>query len=181
MKLNLRDLQALLQENGILINFAGRFTQEIIEELGDAVKRYLETENTPQSDTHNVFAVFIEQTQNIKNYGRAKESTPLGERIAASGIVAIGKSEAGYYVSSGNLIDAGDAARLTEALDALAGLDKAQLKKVYKEKLRQEVPPGAQSAGIGLIDMARRAAKPLEYAIASLDETMAFFTLKVYV
>lgn len=181
MKLGLRDLQALLQENGILINFSGRFTQEIIEELGDAVKRYLETENTPQSYTYNVFAVFIEQTQNIKNYGRAKEDTELGERIAASGIVAIGKSKEGYFVSSGNLIESSDAKKLTASLDALAQLDKAQLKKLFKERMRQEVPPGAQSAGIGLIDMARRSAKPLEYAVMQIDGILAFFTLKVYV
>lgn len=181
MELSLRDLQALLQENGILISFSGRFTQEIIEELGDAVRRYLETENTPQSDTYNVFAVFIEQTQNIKNYGREKEATAWGERIAASGIVAIGKSEAGYFVSSGNLIERSDAAHLCVALDALAQLDKAQLKKLYKEKIRQSVPPDAQSAGIGLVDMARRSSRALEYAVSQIDETLAFFTLKVYV
>lgn len=181
MRLGLRDLQALLQENGVLISFSGRFTQEIIEELGDAVKRYLETENTPQSDTYNVFAVFIEQTQNVKNYGRAKEGTPLGERIATSGIVAIGKSEHGYFIASGNVIDLRDAQALTAALDALAGLDKTRLKKLYKEKMRGNVPPGAQGAGIGLIDMARRASKPLEYVLSPLDETTAFFTLKIYV
>ena len=43
---NLIGLQKVLQNYGVLITFSGRFTQEVIEELGDAVKKYLETDAT---------------------------------------------------------------------------------------------------------------------------------------
>jgi uncharacterized protein YqgQ len=181
MELNLLDLQRLLQNYGVLINFSGRFTQEIIEELGDAVKKYLETEATSQNDTYNVFSVFIEQTQNIKNYGAQKSGSPLGERIASSGIVAIGKSEAGYFVSSGNLMANKDIAFLTSRLDEISVLDKAGLKKLYKEQMKKDIPLGSTGAGLGLIDMARRASLPLQYSVVQLDEQVSFFTLKVYV
>jgi len=181
MELNLLDLQQVLQKNGILINFSGRFTQAIIEELGDAVKKYLETDSTSQNDTYNVFSVFIEQTQNIKNYGAHKSETPMGERISNSGIVAIGKSDAGYFVSSGNIIDNKDSNSLVARLDEISGLDKAGLKKFYKEQMKKDIPPGSTGAGLGLIDMARRASRPLHYSVVQLDEQVSFFTLKVYV
>lgn len=181
MELNLLDLQKLLQNFGVLISFSGRFTQAIIEELGDAVKKNLETEATSQNDTYNVFSVFIEQTQNIKNYGAQKSGSPMGDRIASSGIVAIGKSEAGYFVSSGNLVENQDIALLTPRLDEIATLDKAGLKKLYKEQMKKDVPPGSTGAGLGFIDMARRASRPLNYSMVRLDEHVTFFTLKVYV
>ena len=181
MELNLLDLQKVLQKYGILINFSGRFTQEIIEELGDAVKKYLETDATSQNDTFNVFSVFIEQTQNIKNYGAKKTGSLNWERIVNSGIVAIGKSEAGYFVSSGNIIENADIARLTSRLDEISGLDKAGLKKLYKEQIKKDISPENCGAGLGLIDMARRSSRPLHYSIISLDERVSFFTLKVYV
>ncbi|WP_371376256.1 SiaB family protein kinase [Sporomusa aerivorans] len=181
MTMDLLDLQKLLQNFGVLISFSGRFTQEIIEELGGAVKKYLETEATSQNDTYNVFAVFIEQTQNIKNYSSLQSSSLAGERIANSGIVAIGKSEEGYFVSSGNLVATGDVALLAARLDEIASLDKTGLKKLYKEQLKKEIPPGCSGAGLGLIDMARRASKPLHYSVVPLDETISFFTLKAYV
>ena len=82
MQTNLLELQKILQQHGVLISFSGRFSQEIIEELGDAVKKYLETESISQTETYNVFSVFIEQTQNIKNYCGQKVNSPYLDRIA---------------------------------------------------------------------------------------------------
>lgn len=179
MELNLLELQKVLQGYGVLINFSGRFTQEIIEELGDAVKKYIETEDTSQHDTYNVFSVFIEQTQNIKNYSAQKEGTPFGERIANSGIVAIGRSENGYFVSSGNIIEEKDIAPLIGKLDEISAQDKTGLKKMYKEQLKKELPPGSLGAGLGLIDMARRSPLPLQYSVYRIDAHLSFFTLTV--
>jgi hypothetical protein len=181
MEINLIDLQKFLQGYGVLISFSGRFSQEIIEELGDAVKKHLESEATSQNDTFNVFSVFIEQTQNIKNYSARKSGSTLGERIANSGIVAIGKSGTGYFVSSGNLIDSRDVGLLAAKLDVLIAQDKAGLKKLYKQQLKKDMPPGATGAGLGLIDIARKASQPLKYSMVRLDEDSSFFTLQVQV
>lgn len=181
MEMNLLDLQRLLQSYGVLISFSGRFTQAIIEELGEAVKKYLETETMSQTATYNVFSIFIEQTQNIKNYSCQKNGMPLGDRIANSGIVAIGKSEDGYYVSSGNLIERTDLSELISRLNQLENQDKAGLKKLYKEQMKKDILPGSSGAGLGLIDMARRASRPLSHTVVMLDAQLAFFTLKVYI
>jgi len=179
MEINLIDLQKTLQENGILISFSGRFSQEIIEELGDAVKKYLETESISQKDTYNVFSVFIEQTQNIKNYSALKNNCSVRAKIANSGIVTIGKSDTGHFVSSGNIMESTDAYALAQKLDIISSLDRAGLKKLYKEQMKKEMLPESTGAGLGLIDMARKASRPLQYSINKLDEEFHFFTLKV--
>jgi len=136
METNLMNLQKEMQNYGVLISFCGRFSQEIIEELGDAVKKYLETEDASQHENFNVFAIFIEQTQNIKNYSAQKGSVALGDRIANSGIVAIGKSTTGYFVSSGNFIENKDVQSLRAQLDTIVAQDKTGLKKMYKEQMK---------------------------------------------
>jgi len=180
MEMNLLDLQKILQKYGALISFSGRFTQAVIEELGDAVKKYLETEAISQNDTYNVFSVFIEQTQNIKNYSSQRSGLPMGDKIANSGIITIGKSEDGYFVSSGNVIENKDIPILIARLNEIAMQDKAGLKKLYKEQMKKPIPPDSTGAGLGLIDMARRAKRPLSHSIVSLDDQISFFTLKVY-
>jgi hypothetical protein len=181
MQTNLYELQKVLQGFGVLISFSGRFSQEIIEELGDAVKKYIETETLSQTDTYNVFSVFIEQTQNIKNYCTLKSQGPYADKIANSGIVTIGKTPHGYYVSAGNLVEVADAANVTTRLDRIVGLDKPALKKCYKEQLKAEIAPGQIGAGLGLIEMARKASQPLEYSIMEINSEVCFFTLKAYV
>jgi hypothetical protein len=181
MNKQLLQVQNVLGQGGILICFCGRLSQGLIEEYGQAVKAYLETEDRPTNQIFNVFSIFIEQTQNIKNYSAVKEGSDQYERIVQSAIVTIGKNEAGYFISCGNLVASGDIPQLAEALDKLIGLDKEGLKRLYKDKLRQELPPGAASAGLGLVDIARKASLPLEYSVTAVDEALTFFTLKAIV
>lgn len=178
---NLLELQNDLHNYGVLISFSGRFTQGIIEELGEAVKKYMEIEDRPKNDIFNVFAVFIEQTQNIKNYSASKEGSLAYERVVNSGIITIGKSANGYFICSGNQIENRDVPMLSEKIENLIHLDKNALKKLYKEQIKKELPPGSTSAGIGLIDMARKASLPLDYSVTPLDGDFSFFVLKVNV
>ncbi|MDF2816038.1 MAG: hypothetical protein K0Q81_2238, partial [Paenibacillus sp.] len=41
--------------------------------------------------------------------------------------------------------------------------------------------PDHVGAGLGLIDMARKATVPLEYSIIAQDDSLSFFTLKAIV
>ncbi|WP_248927295.1 SiaB family protein kinase [Paenibacillus hamazuiensis] len=174
-------LQTELASKGLLICFTGKLTQGIIEELGEAVKKYLETEERLKADVYDIFSIFIEQTQNIKNYCNSKEGADLYEQIAHSCIVTIGKTETGNYVCSGNRIGNEDIGRLKAALDEIQPLGKAELKALYKTKLKQSPPADSAGAGIGLIDMARKASRPLEYSIAGIDDKVSFFTLRAEV
>lgn len=177
----LMEIQKALNELDILVSFSGRFSQGIIEELGEAVNQYMEQENRPKNDIFNVFSIFIEQTQNIKNYCNSKLQTQSYERIVNSGIIVIGKTDIGTYISSGNLIANEDGQELTNRIEKLLGLGKEELKRLYKEQLKKELHPGSKGAGAGLIDMARKSSEPLEYTLVKVDDQYSFFTLTAVV
>ena len=178
---DLLHIQRTLRQNGLLISFSGRFTQEIIEELGAAVKRYMEVEESPKNDIFNIFSIFIEQTQNIKNYCGSKEGA-VYDHISNSCIVTIGKTETGgNYICSGNLVEEQDLQGLITKIDSVITLDKVELKKLYKETLKRPLSEETNGAGLGLIDMARKAKEPLEYSVTKVSEQYSFFTLKTVV
>ncbi|WP_127579386.1 SiaB family protein kinase [Paenibacillus koleovorans] len=181
MATGLLELQQMLQSRGILISFSGRLNQRLIVEYGEAVKSYLETENRPQNEVFNIFSLFIEQTQNINNYCAANQEHSHIESIAHSSIVIIGKMDEGSYVCSGNLIDNRDAEKLRAYIEPLCGMDKSDLKALYKTKLKEGVITESSGAGLGLIDMARKSKQALEYSIVKQDDTLSFFTLKAIV
>jgi hypothetical protein len=177
----MQDLVALRErfsEDGILITFNGPFTHSIIEEIGNAIKRYLEGEQLGRGAITDVFAVYIEQTQNVRNYLSRHAFEGEGR---SSAIVVISNAEDAYVVCSGNTILKDDAAALSARLNEINGLDKDGLKKMYKEVLRREREPGELGAGVGLIDIARRARGKLEYSFRELDEEHDFFSLAVTV
>jgi hypothetical protein len=177
---SLHDLKARLNDEGILICFAGEFSHGIIEELGKAVRKYLELENIERSSLTDVFAVFVEQTQNVRNYAARKAAEGNTEYSFQNAVVVIGRSGDGHVVSSGNVVERRDMNDAVAWIEELRGLDGPGLKAAYKKQLRREAQPG-RGAGLGLIDMARRSSQPLEYMVHELDDRYAFFTLRTVV
>jgi hypothetical protein len=175
------DLMGLKKEftgKGILICFNGPFSHSVIEEIGSAVRKHLETEDARKSSVVDVFAVYIEETQNAKNY-LAEKSFPEADHNSA--IITIAKKDGRYEVSAGNMIEKADAAKLVERLDLINSMDKDGLKKLYKEQIRRELPPGGKGAGVGLIDIARRSSERLLYSINEVDDTYSFFSITVII
>jgi hypothetical protein len=176
--INLVRLREQFTSEGILIAFNGAFSHSLIEELGNAAKSYLELEQIKPQTIIDVFAVYIEQTQNAKNYTRVRK---LREHQRSSALVVISHAGGEYRICSGNYIHADDVPDLSGRLQEIESLDKAGLRQLYKRQLRRETPPGATGAGVGLIDMARRASAPLVYEFHRDDDQFQFFTLEARV
>lgn len=176
---NLNDIRQTLTDGGILICFNGPFSHSIIEELGKAVKKHLENEDVQKSAMMDVFSVYIEATQNVRNYGNRPDLSEAERPKLNTGIIVIAKQEDRYVVHSGNCVRHDHGSELVRRLDLLSGLDKPALKAMYKEVLRQELPLGKRGAGLGLIEMARKAREPLQYSLIPEGEGYAFFSLQV--
>jgi len=178
---NLHDLRRTLSTQGALICFNGPFSHSIIEELGKAVRKYLETEEIQKSALMDVFSVYIEATQNVSNYAN-RDDWPEEVRAGLNaGIIVIGREADHYVVQSGNPVRPEDVEALRGRMERLRGLDKPALKALYKEQMRSRLDAGRSGAGLGLIDMARKASAPLVYDLAPDSEGLTFFSLKVIV
>jgi hypothetical protein len=81
-------------------------------------------------------------------------------------------------VFAGNLVERADVERLRAKLTRIRGMSKDELKALYKEQLRAAPEEGSKGAGLGFVEIARRASKPIEFDFAEIDGTHAFFALK---
>ena len=81
-------------------------------------------------------------------------------------------------VCAGNLIELADIDRLNARLSRIRDMSKDELKALYKEQLRAEPEVGSKGAGLGFMEIARRASKPIEFDFTELDDNRAFFALK---
>lgn len=178
--MNLFELKEQLQGAGILMCFSGPFGHGIVEELGTAVKKYLEAAEDRKSAITDVFSVYIEAAQNVRNYsGRRRAAGATREEFDAN-IIVVARRDEHYLVYAGNIVDTADVAALSSDLDRLVRLDKTELKALYKEQMRRERPPGG-GAGLGLIEMARRATAPIAWTFTPTVTGQAFFSLCVVI
>lgn len=100
-----------------------------------------------------------------------------------SATVVVSRNNNGHYIiSAGNLVETADGEALMQGLESLRQMDKAQLKAAYKEQLRRPRETAATSgAGLGLIDIARKASEPLQSTLGPSINGRAFFSLRAVI
>jgi hypothetical protein len=179
----LLDMRAMLHKHGVIFAYSGYVTEPVLSGVGEALKQKLAIDDADTKTLRSVFAIFVEQMQNIIRYSAEKEQSTLP--AAASplmeiryGILTIGKEGNDYVVCAGNLVVLSDVERLNAKLSRIRDLSKDELRVLYKEQLRAEPEQGSKGAGLGFMEIARRASRPLEFDFTNIDPNHAFFALK---
>ncbi|PCI39421.1 MAG: hypothetical protein COB46_08890 [Rhodospirillaceae bacterium] len=177
------DFRDELNEKGIIFCYSGYITEAILSGIGSALKTKLALEHEERARTRSLFAVFVEQVQNVIRY--SAERIPEGDGDESDelryGVLIVGKSDDKYFVSCANLIAQDDVARLNKNLDKIQSLDAEGLKVLFKQTLKGETPEGSKGAGVGFVDIARRASHGFEFDFTKVDDTHSYFCLKAYV
>src|SRR3546814_19542433 len=107
-RLDLFSMRESVLEQDIMICFNGPFSRPIIEELGNAVRRYMESAATERGAMMDVFSVYFEQTPNVRNHLYRRDPEDL---IRQPAIVMIAHNDEGSAVCPGKVIDHADGVR----------------------------------------------------------------------
>ncbi|MBL7992999.1 MAG: SiaB family protein kinase [Candidatus Kapabacteria bacterium] len=172
-----------MTEKKILMSFKGAFAQPIIVEIGQTLRSKIAAQPVESITERTllmkkIFAVFVELAQNVMFYSAEQELDEYGKECGV-GILVISENAETYCVSSGNQIASADGERLSTLCESVRALSKEELKERYTEQRR--LPRGSSSgAGLGFLDVARRADLPLEYAVTPLPGDRALFMLSAY-
>lgn len=179
--MGLYDIKARIEKDNMIFVYNGPVTQEIIEGIGSSLQNHMQAKDASTMMSLKVFAVFVESMQNIMHYSYHKTSSPeMNQEITMpAGIVAICHDGDNFYSLSGNLIEKTKQARISSALDKVCSMDKQQLKAYYKQQRKNGPDSESKGAGLGFIDMARKASKPIEYQFLNADDDSVFFVIKV--
>jgi hypothetical protein len=181
----LMDMRSMLHAQGVIFAYSGYVTEPVLSGVGEALKQKLTIDDADTKTLRSVFAVFVEQMQNIIRYSAEKAHASLPPAADASalkeiryGILTIGREGNDYVVCAGNLIQRSDVERLKARLSKIRDTSKEELKALYKEQLRSEPEQGSKGAGLGFMEIARRASKPIEFDFTDVEGDHAFFALK---
>lgn len=174
--IDLFGLREHFNKSRILLCFNGPISRSLIEEIGNALKNYLQADNAQPSAAMDVFSVYVEMTQNIRHYSLAHGY----DELQGSATVVVARDTEGHYlVQAGNMVEKADGEALLARVQELTNMDKTELKAAYKAQLRQPRDESAVSgAGLGLIDVARKSALPLTASLAHVSTEHAFFSLR---
>ena len=181
--MNILKHSKMLQDNNIEIIYAGPIWADGIDGMAKMLLKRLEFDGITFNASQSVFSIFVEQMNNMMMYSAEKEQHVNNDGVkteAAKGIFILGIKNSTYFIQTGNAVKASSAKILKERIDRLNNMDKKELRQYYGERINSDNSnPESRGAGVGLIEIARRASSPIEYELEPLDNDLQYFTMYV--
>ena len=175
MRSEIETIHQGLRRDGAIVCYSGPFSQEINEEVCEALEAYMKKHRSDPGIQPKRFSIFVELSQNIKKYFGDKSSDPeVLNRIYDSGAIVVGRSDSGFHVSTVNLVEKEDVPALVAHLESIKRLSPDSMKKAYRDSLRQKVGQ-RPSPGLGFLDVAKKTLGNFDYRIEEFDGNSSFF------
>ena len=179
--MNISEIRTIMAKEGIVFSFSGMISQALTTFMLETAKNQLEEKGEDSKVIRNMCLISIEQLQNVMSYSKNKDICNSSKYISP-GVLVIGidKDKNKYYVNSSNEIFSEDIEKVTKKINFINSMNKDELRKHLREKLRSAEDLHDRGAGVGFIEMAKRSSEKIEYDFEHIDGKV-YFHIKTYI
>ena len=165
-----------MASNGFSLVYEGEFSHEVMKMFTSMAERDMDKSNEDKSVKRKVFHVMVECLQNMTKHS---DDVDRNDGVG-NGLFIVGKKDGYWSVITANKILKEKIEGLKASIDNINSMNKDDLNALYKKQIREGSLSEKGGAGLGLIDMARKTGRQLDYQFLPLeDKTNYFFLLKV--
>jgi len=181
MIINMREHANKLKDLSINISYSGPMWDDGVKGIAKMVRTSLSHDDLSAKASKVIFSVFVEQVTNMLMYSAEKELYENDEKEEISvGMLVLGHKENTYFIQTGNAVKSSAVDLIQSKISHLNTLDKQGLRQYYKEVMRSgDDNPESLGAGLGLIEIARRATAPIGYKFEPMEDGLSYFTMYV--
>ncbi|MFD1553744.1 hypothetical protein DNU06_09855 [Putridiphycobacter roseus] len=176
---NIYDIFEKLDEKKILLSFKGTITPDLLTTILQIIESKLDDYDEKPKVKRKVFNILVECLQNLYHHIDKEIVIDAKTTYDKSALLMIARNENNYQVMTGNYMETKDVESLREKLDFVNSMDKDSLKAYYKEVLNDGNRSSKGTAGLGMVDIARKSGQKLGYHFLELNDTLSFFSLIV--
>jgi len=158
----------------ILIEHQGEFTLQLVNQYIEQIEDSIENMGLMS----NVSTTFVEQFQNILNYGKSDDMSIT--EITPYGYIKLQRNpDKTYAIETINTITLADKQKIEPKLYEIKSLDRNGIRKRYRELRKSGQNTHAKGGGIGFYEIAKRCIK-IEYEFTQINEDRFKFKFVSY-
>jgi len=167
--------------NDAFFTYSGDIASGQINSILEEVEKKLVGVSSNIKMRKKIYNVLVESLQNLFHHS---EDVPedlmqtLGKRY---GMIVIKKKGCEFQLTVGNFVTSNQVKFLTGKIEKINSLSNDELKEMYKFILNYQKISSKGGGGLGLIDMARKSDKKLEYRFYPYNENYCFYRLDIFV
>jgi len=170
------ELHKVLLSKEIILVYEGEVDQSITKAFTSLIERNLSGSQESIMLQKRVYHVMVECLQNICKHS---DHMLTGESISpGEGVFVVAKDHDSYIIVSGNAVYKRKLDSLTSTINHINELTIDELKEYYKIQLKESRLSEKGGAGLGLIDIARKTEKKIEFILEPINDDVVFFIMK---
>ncbi len=181
MNLNsIYDIFTKLDERSILLSFKGMVTSDLLTTILFIMESKMESYDEKPKVKKKVFNVLVECLQNLYHHiDKEHDEKTLSQDNSA--LLMISKNDVDYRIMTGNYMETKNVEALEQKLELVNSMDKVELKSYYRQILSNGNRSDKGTAGLGMIDIARKSGNKLDFDFKTVENGLTFFSLTVKV
>jgi len=177
--LDIYELYNRMESDKVLLSFKGNITSDLTASVLHIIEQRLIAMQESPKLRKKVYNVMVECLQNLYHHIEAGPENDQVSTAKRSAIFMIGLNNKGYSITTGNYIDSKHVSSFTERLDRINALSSEELKQFYKEVLNNDERTEKGGGGLGMIDIARKTGKKLNFDFTPVSDELSFFSLNI--
>lgn len=162
-----------------LFLYTGIYNYQAVNTHLITIKQYLETHIESKQIIRKIYRILVECIENINKHGFSFKKD--NETSSIYGYVVLASDDEKYTIYVGNFVANEEIPSIKKMFDSVIELEKDALKEAYNTKLHHTELSAKQGMGIGIIDIALMAKKPIKYATHFFNDDVSFFTLEILI
>lgn len=171
-----------MKRDDIILSFKGDISEDLLSSVYQIIESRLD-QGEPQRKK-KFYHILVECLQNVYHHMESMQDEVHKESDERKGtaIFMIGRAEGqSYNIITGNFILNTKTGDLKSKLDKINMMNSEELHAYYLDKLNTSELSDKGGAGLGIIDIARKAGSKLDYSFTKVSEKYSFFSLSVTV
>lgn len=175
MTVNLFEQYETVKDKTLIAGFKGEAGSNFFIEALHQVEGKLEKIEPKVRIRKKIFNILVEILQNIYHYSVETKQ----DDCKSPTLIYLYRDEHDYWIYTRNQIRNEQVIPLKLLLDKINGLDREQLKNLYREKLMSGINVDSGRAGLGMIDIKRKSGGNILYGFKLVNHLFSHFNFVV--
>lgn len=181
--LDIHRFYEVMGEEGVLISYKGHLDGDVIDMLTQLTEQKLAFARTRTKVKKKIVNILVEAIQNTYfylEYAKEKNISVLKD-VTTSFFLVLAQNDYQFALFTGNKIDNKQAEKLKERVRVVNELSEDELQDFYIKSINKEELPTKGGAGIGLVDILRRAKHQVSFQFDDSHSDYTQFSILVQV
>jgi hypothetical protein len=179
---NIYEMYKRMENDEIILAFKGDITEDLLTSVFQIMESRMEMSPTELRLKKKVNNILVECLQNVYHHMEDFNEDEKTDDLAGSIMFLICQDKQNNYrIITGNHLLNTNVEKLKNKIDVINAMSPEELKNHYLETLKSTELSKKGGAGLGMIDMARKSGKKINYRFDPVNERISFFSLMISV